>query len=110
MAKREIVNKMNQDIIRSKIQAAKIINVMQAFALGTAIKQPNGKTAVPKMTPTRLNAMKTLLGKVIPDLKSEELVALIENTQKVISAAPVTEEDWIEKHSDNVVKLESKGE
>jgi len=50
------------DEIREKIQGSQIINRLQSHVYGQV-----------EMTPSQVNAAKTLLGKVIPDLKAVEL-------------------------------------
>jgi hypothetical protein len=49
------------DEIREKIQGSLIINRLQDHVVGDV-----------EMTPSQVNAAKTLLGKVIPDLKAVE--------------------------------------
>lgn len=49
------------DEIREKIQGSQIINRLQSHVMGEA-----------DMSPSQVNAAKTLLGKVIPDLKAIE--------------------------------------
>jgi hypothetical protein len=49
------------DEIREKIQGSQIINRLSKHVMGDV-----------EMTPSQVNAAKTLLGKVIPDLKAVE--------------------------------------
>ena len=103
--KLKTLNKRNQDALRAKIQADKIIMIIQAFVLGTKVKLPNGTTAVPKMSAIRLRASLGLLNKIIPDYKATELILDEEIRNAVISASPMTEEQWKEKYGEGMPVL-----
>ncbi len=107
MGRREL-NERDKDKLRDKIRADRIISVLQHFILGTQMKHPDGKMRVPKMTPMRIQACRILLSKVLPDLKSEEIVATVESHRRVISEKPVTAAEWQEKYGggDNVVPID----
>ncbi len=103
----KILNNRDRSKLRDKIMGAKLIESLQAFALSKEIKLSSGKRGVPKLTPTRLRANLALLNKILPDLKSQEIIADVTQTKKVISSLPMTEEEWDEKYSkdNNVVKI-----
>jgi len=106
MANRKILNDLDKDKLRAKIKSAMLIREVQAFALGTALKRPDGKMHVPKMTPTKLRAILALLNKTLPDLKSEELTIEDVTKDRVIAATPQqSEEEWAEANSANVVSI-----
>ena len=56
------LRKTHQDDVRTKIKVTELINRVQAYALG--------ELSDADVSPTRLNAIKMLLAKTIPDLTS----------------------------------------
>lgn len=59
------LRKTHQDDVRTKIKVTELINRVQAYALGELTDDD--------VSSTRLNAIKMLLAKTIPDLTSVEL-------------------------------------
>lgn len=55
----------HQDEIRAKIQVSQLINRVNAYAMGELSDE--------EVSPNRLNAIKLLLNKTLPDLSSVEM-------------------------------------
>jgi hypothetical protein len=74
------LNPRHSDMVRAKIQATELINLLQDYALGHIEEIPNG----------RMKAIEILLKKSIPDLSSVELSGNDEApvTLKVITGVP----------------------
>lgn len=65
----------HQDEVRRKIQASALVTRLHSIAMGTA-----------DATPAQVNAAKSLLNKVLPDLKSTELTGglhMLTNPEKL---------------------------
>lgn len=73
---------------RTKIQVAQIINRLQRCVMGEV-----------ELSPSQVSAAKTLLDKVLPNLQAMDLNAQTDNTHRVISEKPISEDEWSEKHS-----------
>tara|TARA_R110000772_G_scaffold239707_1_gene351803 strand:+ start:249 stop:503 length:255 start_codon:yes stop_codon:yes gene_type:complete len=65
----------HQDEIRKKIQVSQLINRLESYALG---ELPDTE-----VSPNRLNAIKILLGKTLPDLSATEVTQQVEGDVKV---------------------------
>ena len=74
------LNNRHSQMVRDKIQATKLIQVLQEHALGLS----------EELKPTRLKAIELLLKKSIPDLSSVELTGNDDApiTLKVITGVP----------------------
>ena len=74
------LNPRHQQMVRDKIQATELINVLQNHALGIS----------EEIKPSRLKAIEILLKKSVPDLQSVELTGDPEApvTMKVITGVP----------------------
>lgn len=59
------IRKTHQDEIRAKIQVSNLLTRVQKYA--------NGELSDEDISPNRLNAIKLLLNKALPDLQSIEL-------------------------------------
>jgi hypothetical protein len=59
------IRKTHQDEVRSKIQTSNLITRVQKYA--------NGELSDEDISPNRLNAIKLLLNKSLPDLQSVEI-------------------------------------
>jgi len=77
----------NEDT-RKKIQSQAIINRLTTHVMADK----------PIMDASQVNAAKTLLAKVLPDLKAVEVSG--EVTQNIVSAKPMTPEQWAAEHAD----------
>jgi hypothetical protein len=62
----------HQEDVRAKIQVSKLINRVQKYALGELDDED--------ISPNRLNAIKMLLNKTLPDLSSTDINANINGT------------------------------
>lgn len=65
------IRKTHQDEVRAKIQTSNLITRVQKYA--------NGELSDEDISPNRLNAIKLLLNKSLPDLQSIELTGDAEN-------------------------------
>ena len=65
------LRKTHQDEIRAKIQVSQLLNRVHAYA--------NGELSDEEVSPNRLNAIKLLLNKALPDLSSIQLTGDSEN-------------------------------
>lgn len=75
-------NKIKHDEqTRAKIKAAQIINRLEDHLMGKV-----------DLTPAQVSSAKTLLAKVLPDLKAVEHSG--EQTRRVVSDRPMTREEW----------------
>jgi hypothetical protein len=74
------LNPRHSDMVRTKIQSTKLIELLQDYALGNIEEIPSG----------RMKAIEILLKKSIPDLSSVELTGDPENpvVTKVITGVP----------------------
>jgi hypothetical protein len=74
------LNPRHSDMVRTKIQSTKLIELLQDYALGIVEEIPSG----------RMKAIEILLKKSIPDLSSVELTGDPENpvVTKVITGVP----------------------
>lgn len=70
------LRKTHQDDVRTKIKVTELINRVQAYALGVLSDDD--------VSSNRLNAIKLLLSKTLPDLSSIEISGDMEVTHKVI--------------------------
>lgn len=71
------IRKTHQDEVRAKIQVSNLITRVQKYA--------NGELSDEDISPNRLNAIKLLLNKALPDLQSVEITGDAENPLHVIS-------------------------
>jgi len=71
---------------RSKIQTSQLVNRL--------MKHANGKC---EMSQTQVRAAEILLRKTLPDLNATEMLAEIRNF--VVSAEPLTEDEWAAQYS-----------
>lgn len=76
------MRKTHQDDVRTKIKVTELINRVQAYALGELSDED--------VSSTRLNAIKMLLAKTIPDLSSVEITGDAENPINVITHIQLT--------------------
>jgi hypothetical protein len=76
------LRKTHQDDVRAKIQASQLINRLQ--------KQALGKT---ELTRNQIDAIKILLGKVLPDLKAVELSGDGDNPVAVVTKIELVDGD-----------------
>jgi hypothetical protein len=65
------IRKTHQDEIRAKIQVSQLIHRVHEYA--------NGNLTDEEVSPNRLNAIKLLLNKALPDLSSVEITGDAEN-------------------------------
>lgn len=65
------IRKTHQDEVRAKIQTSNLITRVQKYA--------NGELSDEDISPNRLNAIKLLLNKSLPDLQSVEITGDSEN-------------------------------
>ena len=74
------LNPRHSDMVRAKIQASKLIDVLQDHAIGIT----------EEIKPSRLKAIEILLKKSVPDLQSVELTGDAEKpvALKVITGVP----------------------
>lgn len=72
----------HQEDVRSKIQVANLITRVQKYALGELDDED--------ISPNRLNAIKLLLNKTLPDLSSTEIDANVTGSV-VLTLTPVDE-------------------
>ena len=72
---------------RERIQTTQLVIRLQDHALGKN-----------QMTKSEVRASMVLLRKTLPDLQAIEMVVDAEVTQKVVSAEPLTEEQWMETY------------
>lgn len=88
MAKR--TNRIRQDDnTRSKIQAAQLINRLQACVMGEV-----------QLDSTQVSAAKALLNKVLPDL--QQLEADIQSHRSEVSGDPMSPDDWAQTYAGDV--------
>lgn len=66
----------HQDEVRAKIQASQLINRVQEYAMGNLTDE--------EVSPNRLNAIKLLLAKTLPDLSSVEITGDADNPVGVV--------------------------
>jgi hypothetical protein len=88
------LRKTHQDDVRSKIQVSNLITRLHKYA--------NGELSDEDISPTRLNAIKLLLSKALPDLQSIEHSGKIENelsgSVEIASRPKLTKAEWLELH------------
>ncbi len=79
-------NKIRHDEnTRAKIQAAQIINRLYGHVMGEI-----------ELDAAQVSSAKTLLAKVLPDMKAIEHTGDV--TQTIVSAKPLTPEQWAKQH------------
>jgi len=88
MKKEPIRRIANDSNTRAKIQTTKIAQRLMKHILGDI-----------EMTATQVSAALGLLKKTLPDLQSQEIKADINTVQRVISAQPVTDDEFKTKYS-----------
>jgi hypothetical protein len=71
------MRKTHQDDVRTKIQVSNLLNRLHKYALGELTDED--------ISSTRLNAIKLLLSKALPDLSSVELTGDKDNPVHIIS-------------------------
>ena len=71
---------------RSKIQTSQLVNRLMKHANGNC-----------EMSQTQVRAAEILLRKTLPDLNATEMLAEIRNF--VVSAEPLTEDEWAAQYS-----------
>jgi hypothetical protein len=71
------LRKTHQDDVRTKIKVTELINRVQAYALG--------ELQDADVSSNRLNAIKMLLAKALPDLSSVEITGNSDNPLETIS-------------------------
>jgi hypothetical protein len=71
------LRKTHQDDVRTKIKVTELINRVQSYALGD-LKDED-------VSSNRLNAIKLLLAKALPDLSSIEITGDVDNPLEIIS-------------------------
>jgi len=71
------LRKTHQDDVRSKIQVSNLITRLTKFA--------NGELTDEDISPNRLNAIKLLLSKALPDLSSIQLTGDKDNPIEVVN-------------------------
>lgn len=76
----------HDDETRAKIQASQLINRLHSCAMGSV-----------EMTAQQVSAAKTLLDKVLPDLRSIELEA--EVVQRTVATKPLSPDEWAARHA-----------
>lgn len=82
-------NAMLHEEARNKIRTTQLINRLTDHV--------DGKV---KMGPTQVTAALGLLRKTLPDLTATELSG--ETTQRIVSAEPMTEDEWETSYGNNV--------
>lgn len=70
------LNNRHSDMVRAKIQASQLINVLQNHALGAVNED---------LSPSRLKAIEILLRKSVPDLQSIQLSGDEENPVQIVN-------------------------
>lgn len=70
------LNNRHSDMVRAKIQASQLINVLQNHALGTSNED---------LSASRLKAIEILLRKSVPDLQSIQLSGDEENPVQIVN-------------------------
>lgn len=73
---------------RTKIANSQILKCLIEHAMGQR-----------EMSASQVTAGLGLLNKIMPNLQAMDLNAQTENTHRVISDKPVSENEWAEKHS-----------
>lgn len=87
------IKKYHTDEIRQKIKTSQLVNLLTSVAL-------TGRDAAGQEVGTvRIEAAKTLLRKVMPDLTSTELSGDVVSRQYVVSGEPPTADEWSSKYS-----------
>lgn len=71
------------DDVRAKIQASQIVNRLTKCAMGEI-----------DLTPSQVNAAKTLLDKVLPNLQAVDLTVEKDNVEWLIADKPMTVEEY----------------
>ena len=78
----ERMRKTHQDDVRAKIQASQLINRLEKQALGEL-----------ELTRNQIDAIKILLGKVLPDLKAVEVTGDADNPVEVVTRIELVDGD-----------------
>jgi|SRR5690606_6145311 len=83
------LNKRHQEMVRQKIQASQLINRLTDHALGN-LEKP--------LDATQVRAIEILLNKSLPNLTSMELSGELETKRRVISAEPLSDDEWSKRY------------
>ena len=86
------IRKTHQDEIRAKIQVSALINRVHDYATGILSDED--------VSSNRLNAIKLLLSKALPDLQSIEITGDADNPLVVeeLKRPKLTKEEWLKIH------------
>lgn len=85
------LRKTHQDDVRTKIKVSNLITRVQKYAEGELTDED--------ISPNRLNAIKLLLSKALPDLSSITIEGGNNPLQHEVSTRPkLTAEQWLEAH------------
>lgn len=76
------------DETRAKIQASQIINRLSKCVKGEI-----------ELSAVQVNAAKILLNKVLPDLSSVDINAIVDQRTTVVSSDPLTSEEWADQYT-----------
>jgi hypothetical protein len=76
------MRKTHQDDVRAKIQASQLVNRLEKQALGEV-----------ELTRNQIDAIKILLGKVLPDLKAIELTGDPDSPVEVVTRIELVDGD-----------------
>lgn len=89
------VTRMPEDV-RAKIRATQILGRLQNFVLGV----PEPSTGKPiAMSSSQVSAAIALLKKTLPDLQTVEFSGQVEHRQRVVSADPLSPDEWAERYN-----------
>lgn len=80
------------DTVRNKIQASLLVNRLHAHAMGEI-----------ELSPTQVNSIKILIGKVLPDLQATTIQGEVDH--RFVARMPQqtdTADEWQEQHSPTI--------
>lgn len=84
----------NTEKLRKKIEVGTLISKLSHFALGIPLKVNQEPATLVEMSTQQVKVALALLSKCLPDLSSVEMSMNEETLNAVISAKPVSAEEW----------------
>ena len=100
------LNRMDQEKLREKINASKLISMIECFITGEPYNF-GGRRGEEKIewSPSQYQAAKNLLDKSLPSLTNVALEDMPDVSHDVADKPVEKTKDWLEKHKPNVVPI-----
>jgi hypothetical protein len=90
-------NTAHSELVRARIKSSQLVNRLQGFVLGAKDRKSKRKI---DMSPHQVAAALGLLRKTVPDIQSIEHLGEVAIRHHIVSADPLTEEQWQEQYGE----------